>query len=137
MWVKGKKQKFCGMGLLPLKTVFETEKTRTVVSGALGELDGIFGGLTGKNIEGYEIHMGQTIINREEGIIDTVTIIDGIPEICRPTAYLMEFSKRRLPVSKRVKTDGFSRGNVYGTYVHGIFDAEGMASSIVRILLRT
>ncbi|MGI5946298.1 MAG: cobyric acid synthase [Lachnospiraceae bacterium] len=125
-----------GMGLLPLKTVFETEKTRTVVSGALGELDGILGELTGKNVEGYEIHMGQTTINREEGIIDTVKITDGIPEICRPTAYLMELQKEAGPESKRVKTDGFSRGNVYGSYVHGIFDAEGMAPSIIRILLK-
>ena len=61
---QGEKTEVRGMGLLPLKTVFETEKTRTVVSGALGELDGIFGELTGKNIEGYEIHMGQTTINR-------------------------------------------------------------------------
>ena len=133
---QGEKTEVRGMGLLPLKTVFETEKTRTVVSGALGELDGIFGELTGKNIEGYEIHMGQTTINREEGIIDTVTIADGIPEICRPTAYLMELQKEGGPESKRVKTDGFSRGNVYGSYVHGIFDAEGMAPSIVRILLK-
>ena len=133
---QGEKTEVRGMGLLPLKTVFETEKTRTVVSGALGELDGIFGELTGKNIEGYEIHMGQTTINREEGIIDTVTITDGIPEICRPTAYLMELQKEGGPESKRVKTDGFSRGNVYGSYVHGIFDAEGMAPSIVRILLK-
>ena len=79
--------------------------------------------------------MGQTTINREEGIIDTVTITDGIPEICRPTAYLMELQEGG-PESKRVKTDGFSRGNVYGSYVHGIFDAEGMAPSIVRILLK-
>ncbi len=128
---------FCrGMGLLPLKTVFEAEKTRTLVSGAFGELDGIFGGLTGKNVEGYEIHMGQTVINREEGIIDTVKIVDGIPEICRPTAYLMECQQQAAPVSKRVKTDGYSRGNVYGTYVHGIFDAEGLASSIIRLLLQ-
>ena len=45
---QGEKTEVRGMGLLPLKTVFETEKTRTVVSGALGELDGIFGELTGK-----------------------------------------------------------------------------------------
>ena len=46
--------------------------------------------------QGYEIHMGQTVINREEGIIDTVKIVDGIPEICRPTAYLMAVSYTHL-----------------------------------------
>jgi adenosylcobyric acid synthase len=30
--------------------------------------------------------------------------------------------------------DGMSVGNVYGTYVHGIFDAEGVASAVVRAL---
>ena len=124
------------MGLLPLKTVFEAEKTRTLVSGAFGELDGIFGGLTGKNVEGYEIHMGQTVINREEGIIDTVKIVNGIPEICRPTAYLMECQQRAAPVSKRLKADGYSRGNVYGTYIHGIFDTKGWLRLLIRLLLQ-
>lgn len=29
-----------------------------------------------------------------------------------------------------------SRGNVYGSYVHGIFDAEGVAETIIRALCR-
>ena len=56
-----------GMGLLPLKTEFEEEKIRTQVEGAFGQLDGCLGGLSGKSIEGYEIHMGRTYIDREEG----------------------------------------------------------------------
>ncbi len=123
-----------GMGLLPLKTVFEKEKTRTLVTGSLGEVDGIFAELTGHNVEGYEIHMGQTTINREEGIIDTARIVNGIPEICRPTAYLMERQDGGRLAGKQVKTDGYSRGNVYGAYVHGIFDAEGVAPAIVKAL---
>lgn len=123
-----------GMGLLPLKTVFEQEKVRTLVTGSLGELDGIFAELTGRNVEGYEIHMGRTTINREEGIIDTARIVNGIPEICRPTAYLMERQDDGKLSGKQVKTDGYSRGNVYGAYVHGIFDAEGMAPAIVKAL---
>ncbi len=121
-----------GMGLLPLKTVFEKEKIRTQVTGSLGEMDGVFAELSGKAIEGYEIHMGQTWINREGGLIDTARIKDGVPEICRPAAYLME----RQSESKKVKTDGFSRGNVYGAYVHGIFDAPGVASALVSALLK-
>ncbi len=123
-----------GMGLLPLKTVFEKEKTRTLVTGSLGELDGIFSDLTGHNVEGYEIHMGRTTINRAEGIIDTVRIANGIPEICRPTAYLMELQDSGRLAGKQVKIDGYSRGNVYGAYVHGIFDADGTAPAIVKAL---
>ena len=125
-----------GMGLLPLKTVFEKEKTRTLAVGALGELDGIFADLTGKNIEGYEIHMGKTWINRKEGVIDTVRIVEKNPEFCRPTAYVMEAQRGAGPESKRLKTDGYSRGNVYGTYIHGIFDTGDLALLLVRALMK-
>lgn len=121
-----------GIGLLPLATVFEQEKVRTRVTGAFGEMDGIFSELTGKNVEGYEIHMGRTWINREEGIVDTARIRDGIPEICRPTVYVMECQSD----SKRVKTDGYSRGNVYGSYVHGIFDSEEAAGIVAAALMK-
>ena len=121
-----------GMGLLPLATVFEREKIRTQVTGAFGEMDGIFSELTGKNVEGYEIHMGRTWIDREEGAIATARIRDGIPEICRPTVYLMECQSD----SKKVKMDGYSRGNIYGSYVHGIFDSEEIARIVVDALMK-
>ncbi|MFR3650932.1 MAG: cobyric acid synthase, partial [Enterocloster aldenensis] len=81
-----------GMGLLPLKTEFEEEKIRTQVEGAFGQLDGCLGGLSGKSIEGYEIHMGRTYIDREEGAADTARIVSWRrePEICRPMDYVME-----------------------------------------------
>ena len=34
------------------------------------------------------------------------------------------------------KIDGLSNGNVYGSYVHGIFDKEGVANEIVSALLK-
>ena len=43
-----------GLGLLPVETVFQTQKTRTrVTASGCGWFEGAF-------IEGYEIHMGQT-----------------------------------------------------------------------------
>ncbi|MEG0662268.1 MAG: cobyric acid synthase CobQ, partial [Anaerovoracaceae bacterium] len=33
------------------------------------------------------------------------------------------------------KGDGISQGNVYGSYVHGIFDKEGVAGTIITALL--
>ena len=33
-------------------------------------------------------------------------------------------------------SDGWSRGNIYGSYVHGIFDQEGIAGEIVNELRR-
>lgn len=38
------------------------------------------------------------------------------------------------PACARGKADGANRGNVYGTYVHGIFDCENVAKAIVTAL---
>lgn len=124
-----------GMGLLPLKTEFEKEKIRTQVEGAFGQLDGCLGGLSGKSIEGYEIHMGRTYIDREEGAADTARIVSWRrePEICRPMDYVMETGKDRL-LSRKARMDGWNRGNIYGTYVHGIFDSPGIARTVAEAL---
>ncbi len=54
-----------GMELLNIDTVMETEKTRCHTSGIINELKGIFAELSGKEFEGYEIHMGKTS-NKED-----------------------------------------------------------------------
>ena len=100
-----------GMGLLPTKTVFTAEKTRTRVSGEIQKLSGIFQGLSGKRLEGYEIHMGVTDINGKAEGFSIIT-----------------------EEEKCSKADGACRENVYGTYVHGIFDEDGIAEEMVRIL---
>lgn len=123
-----------GMGLLPLTTWFEEEKVRTQVDGSLGELDGALSQLSGSRISGYEIHMGRTLISGGRGPEDTAKLADyrPEPEICRPMAYVMETQTG----SKAVKNDGWNRGNVYGTYVHGIFDQPGMAAGLVKALMK-
>lgn len=122
-----------GLGLLPLTTWFEAEKVRTQVTGSLGELDGPLSALSGKCLTGYEIHMGRTAISGGRGPEDTGRLVDYRvePEICRPMAYLLETQSD----SKQVKTDGWNRGNVYGSYVHGIFDDPGIARSLTEALL--
>ena len=47
------------MELLPMDTVFAGEKTRTRVNGTIQNTGGIFAGLSGAELEGYEIHMGR------------------------------------------------------------------------------
>lgn len=123
-----------GLGLLPLTTWFEEEKVRTRVTGSLGELDGALGPLSGSAVTGYEIHMGRTAISGGRGPEDTAQLVDyrAEPEICRPLSYLLE----QQSDSKRVKTDGWNRGNVYGSYVHGIFDDPETARGLVRALLK-
>ena len=104
-----------GMGLLPMDTVFAGEKTRTRAEGAFGKTEGVLAGIEGTRIEGYEIHMGETV--RKEGT-EAFTFIDD---------------QNRADSDK---LDGAQKGNVYGTYVHGIFDKEEVAERIVEALAK-
>lgn len=49
-----------GMELLPVKTVFTSEKRRTRTSGKFADISGEFSFLSGAEFSGYEIHMGRT-----------------------------------------------------------------------------
>lgn len=49
-----------GMGLLPIKTVFEGEKVQRQTSGVFSGINGILAPLNGLAYEGYEIHMGRS-----------------------------------------------------------------------------
>ena len=91
-----------GMGLLPITTCLQSEKTRRQVHGAVEPLEGIFAPLSGCSYGGYEIHMGQT-------------------------------SSKQGAQKEPVFWTG-DRANVYGTYVHGIFDRGEMATALVRAL---
>jgi adenosylcobyric acid synthase len=106
-----------GMGLLPAKTVFEKEKTRTQIRGRFQSgLGGLLKELSGVEIEGYEIHMGQTqILDGQEGYLAVLEEISG------------------KPASEAV---GMCRDNIYGSYIHGIFDKEDVAKTLVSALYR-
>ena len=101
-----------GMGLLPIDTVFLGEKTRTRVSGTFQGAQGVFTSLNGAELEGYEIHMGETTRGEGAEPLTALTTLDG-----------------------QAKADGTARGNVWGSYVHGIFDRAGSARALVDALL--
>ncbi len=101
-----------GMGLLPMDTVFAQRKTRTQVTGAFCRMTGELEGLSGIPLEGYEIHMGESIL---KGNARTATCI-------------------RDSVSGNEKTEGGCAGSVCGTYVHGVFDRREVVEAILRIL---
>ncbi|MBS5197580.1 MAG: cobyric acid synthase [Clostridiales bacterium] len=101
-----------GMGLLPIETVFTKEKTRTRVRGTIGTITGPYAGLSGAETEGYEIHMGETVL--KEGAKSVLSITDT--------------------VTGQQKADGAYRDNVFGTYVHGVFDKEECAEALVRLI---
>lgn len=92
-----------GLSLLPVRTVFTAQKTRTRVHG-ITEADPIRGAVT----EAYEIHMGRT--ERFGG---------------EPFCLLEEDT----PGGGK-KEDGCRSGNVLGTYLHGLFDSGEVAEKI-------
>ena len=98
-----------GMGLLEADTVFLGEKERTRVSGRMEHACGVFRELNGVPFTGYEIHMGQT---------------SG------------QTNLSRMEQDGKIKTDGMARENVWGSYVHGIFDQGEFARAFVSCLLR-
>lgn len=117
-----------GMGLLPAATELKQEKTRTQVTGTFGEISGALSGLSGKSVRGYEIHMGSTgyggSIADSENVRQPESRSDEKGYVCRI----------QNEADGGVKYDGIFSGNVYGTYVHGIFDEGTLAETLVGIL---
>lgn len=99
-----------GLGLLPVTTILAGDKKTEQFTGRFGKAEGIFSGLSGLEIEGYEIHMGRT----------------GLSE-AKDTAH-------SVPLGFTSGGTGLNSGNVYGSYVHGIFDRGEIAEKIVRAL---
>lgn len=106
-----------GLGLLPVETIFEKEKTTTQVRGRfLSSLAGPLESLSGLELEGYEIHMGQTKVTGE-----TV----------QPLACLEEISGRKVQMDV-----GIWKDHIYGTYIHGLFDGDTIAETLVATLCK-
>ncbi|MGN0321729.1 MAG: cobyric acid synthase [Oliverpabstia sp.] len=104
-----------GMGLLPMDTVFASEKTRTRVSGVFQNVAGDLQEISGTVLEGYEIHMGVSTLREGSG---TLTMIQD------------------HAATTDQKDDGAYCKNVYGTYVHGVFDKEEVAKAVIAALGR-
>jgi adenosylcobyric acid synthase len=103
-----------GLGLLPVVTTFKKEKVQTRVRGTVASVTGLLEPLSGMEIEGYEVHMGNTV-----------------PETAGlPSAFL----DIRDTTTGTGKQDGSFLGGIYGTYVHGFFDAGDIALRLVKSL---
>ncbi len=117
-----------GMGLLPVQTTYTEGKTRTRVHGRFAEIEGVLGRLLGRAFEGYEIHMGETV-RMEENLTEAA-------KKCTSKETVLGAGMTEIidAVSGKRGMDGLSKGNVYGTYVHGIFDREEVADGIISSL---
>lgn len=108
-----------GMGLFPMDTIFLEQKTRTRVTGKFENLSGVLSELSGISLEGYEIHMG---VSDSKGKLPHLTNIRD------------EISGNDSDIN--IKQEGAYKGNVYGTYIHGIFDKEAVAKTLVLSLAK-
>jgi adenosylcobyric acid synthase len=103
---EGRRESMKGMELLPVRTRFTGEKTRTRVRGEI-----ISGPLAGASVDAYEIHMGKTDVRG-----------DSFSRLENETA------------GGEKKEDGCISGNVFGTYLHGLFDSGEAAEKLGRWL---
>ncbi|MEE3419825.1 MAG: cobyric acid synthase [Lachnospiraceae bacterium] len=105
-----------GMGLIPARTVFSRKKTRTQVHGKITAGEGLFQTLSGTEIEGYEVHMGETFFDGPHGELAEIRAVSG--------------------EESEIKSDGIFCKNVFGTYVHGFFDSGSVSGKLVEALGR-
>lgn len=98
-----------GLGLLPITTTFGKKKQRTRVEGRVEPIEGIYHGLSGVSVEGYEIHMGESTLS----------------EACA------RFARVTDCVTGKQYPDGCVKGNVCGTYIHGILDSPGLLEGLL------
>lgn len=103
-----------GMELLGVRTMLGTNKKRTRVTGRFASLNGPLANLSSAPIEGYEIHMGNTYVEKGEAV----------------TFY------EDMNMTSEGRADGCQNGNVYGCYLHGIFDCGDIAWKLVDELAR-
>lgn len=93
-----------GMGLLPIVTTLQGSKVRCQVHGTINHMEGFFSALSGLAYDGYEIHMGKSVRDGSGNKEVDTVFVAG------------------------------ERKNVYGTYVHGIFDKGMTAMALVKAL---
>lgn len=106
-----------GLGLLPVRTVLRGHKTTQQAEGEFETAEGFFSCLSGLALKGYEIHMGDTELSPGERSF--VKLRDG------------ESSEQG---KGSFREDGAIRGNVCGSYVHGLFDQGDVAYRLAKAL---
>ncbi|MGM9539118.1 cobyric acid synthase [Anaerovibrio sp.] len=101
-----------GLGLLGMKTVFACEKLTSQVKAVCRGLNFMGQTVSAEALRGYEIHMGHTEFTRDS---------DQHPFVVT--------ERRNESCAGR---EGTSNGsNVFGTYIHGVFDNDGFRRSVL------
>ena len=124
-----------GMGLLPTVTTFSAQKTRTQVSGITGDLSQtVFPELSHTPYTGYEIHMGVTqLLCDSNGMSDSHKSHNTNDPHAACTAFGVLEQRNGTACQQ---PHGCCVGNIFGSYLHGIFDHPQMVKQLVAALCR-
>ena len=104
-----------GLGLLNVTTTFAVEKQTFQVKAHLLKYENLF--YVDGELTGYEIHMGETV--------------SGSGNPARPFARISERAGKAVEIFDGCVSD---RGNVLGTYIHGIFDNDKFRARLIKHL---
>ncbi|MBL0418881.1 cobyric acid synthase [Ramlibacter sp. AW1] len=103
-----------GLGLLPLVTQFEQDKTVRLARLRLGEIVGPWAALSGLEVNGYEIHHGLTVQH---------PAMAAAGDVAREVAAGLAWQNRG--------------GNVLGVYLHGLFEDAAVLRALFGSAVRT
>ncbi len=98
-----------GINLLPIQTEFASEKRRSRTTARVLRVEGTLAMLSGAELDGYEIHMGQTVLSE---------------------------SAKPLVLLESGAMEGCVLGNVYGSYLHGFFDSAACREAVLSSLCK-
>ncbi|MEG0766775.1 MAG: cobyric acid synthase, partial [Clostridia bacterium] len=101
-----------GLGLLDFSVIFHAEKRTEQAQGVLLQGPDWLESLRGLHVDGYEIHSGVNVFG----------------PACRPLIRLTQRGNTKVDVLDGVSNEA---GNVWGTYLHGIFDEGGLYRALI------
>lgn len=103
-----------GMGLLPVRTIFQPTKATNLVQGRVTGTGPFLGPLLGLEVKGYEIHMGSS------------SLVEG-----RPAFKITRRGNTPVDIDDGAQSND---GLVWGTYIHGIWDNDAFRHRILAVL---
>ncbi|MEJ8552977.1 cobyric acid synthase [Tepidibacter sp. Z1-5] len=108
-----------GIGLLDIETTFEGAKITTQVEAVVqNNVRGLLSSLEGIKVEGYEIHMGRSVVGKE-------------------SRSLNKMIKRMNENIDELEGAINLQGNVAGSYIHGIFDNISFTRGLLNNIRKT
>ena len=106
-----------GMGFLDTVTTFDRTKTTCQVEAYKTGASGQWSVVSEKPLKGYEIHMGVTT---------------GDVGMFRLRRY--SSNAERITHNSELIPDGSAKDNVWGTYIHGVFDNDEFRTAVINSL---